>query len=92
MQRRRVGHKGTAPALGAYQALINEHLKGMAHGATRQTRFVHEFHLGRQFVSARVGAGGDAVAQHARQTLVLGQFLFRRSAHTINLYLTCMLG
>ena len=77
MERGRVGHKGTTSALGANQALINEHLKGMAHGAARQPRFVHEFHLGRQLVSARVGAGGDAVAQHARQALVLAQFLFR---------------
>ena len=91
VERRRVGHKGAASALGANQALVNKHLKGMAHGAARQTRFVHEFHLGRQFVSARVGAGGDAVAQHARQALVLGQFLFRRSIHAINLYLTCIL-
>lgn len=77
MERRRVGHKGATPALGAHQTLVNEHLKGVAYGAARQLRFVHEFHLGRQLVSARVGAGGDAVAQHARQALVLGQSLFR---------------
>ena len=57
MERGRVGHKGAAPALGSNQTLINEHLKGMAYGAARQPRFVHEFHLGRQLVSARVGAG-----------------------------------
>ena len=74
---RRVGHKGTTSALGANQALVNEHLKGMAHGAARQPRFVHELHLGRQLVSACVDAGGDAVTQHARQALVLAQFLFR---------------
>ena len=90
VERGRVGHKGAAPALGAHQALINEYLKGVAHGAARQPRFVHEFHLGRQLVFARVDAGGDAVTQHARQALVLGQFLFRRSFHAINLYLTCM--
>ena len=77
VERRRVGHKGATPALGAHQALINEHLKGVAYGAARQPRFVHEFHLGRQLVSACIGAGGDAVAQHARQALVLGQSLFR---------------
>ena len=77
MERRRVGHKGAAPALGSNQTLINEHLKGVAHGAARQPRFVHEFHLGRQLVSARVGAGGDAVAKRTRQALVLAQFLFR---------------
>ena len=90
VERRRVGHKGATPALGAHQTLIDEHLKGMAHGAARQPRFVHEFHFGRQLVSACVGAGGNAVAQHARQALVLGQFLSRRSVHAINLYLTCM--
>ena len=74
---RRVGHKGTTSALGANQALVNEHLKGMAHGAARQPRFVHELHLGRQLVFACVDAGGDAVTQHARQALVLAQFLFR---------------
>ena len=91
VERRRVGHKGATPALGANQALIDEHLKGMAHGAARQPRFAHELHLGRQLVSTGVGAGGDAVAQRTRQTLVLGQVLFRRSAHANNLYLTCML-
>ena len=91
VERGRVGHKGATPALGAHQALINEHLKGVAHGAARQPRFVHKLHLGRQLVSACVDAGGDAVAKRTRQALVLGQFLFRRSVHAINLYLTCML-
>ena len=77
MKRRRVGHKGTAPTLGANQALIDEHLKRVAHGAARQARFVHELHLGRQLVSACVDAGGDAVAKRTRQALVLAQFLFR---------------
>lgn len=90
MERRRVGHKGATPALGAHQALINEHLKGVAYGAARQPRFVHEFHVGRQFVSACVDAGGDAVTQHARQALVLGQFPLDRNAHTANLYPTFM--
>ena len=76
VERRCVGHKGAAPALGSNQALVNKHLKGMAHGAARQARFVHEFHLGRQFISAGVGAGGNAVAKRCRQTLVLGQILF----------------
>ena len=77
MERGRVGHKGATPALGAHQALINENLKGVAHGAARQPRFVHELHLGRQLVSACVDAGGDAVAKRTRQALVLAQFLFR---------------
>ena len=77
VERRRVGHKGAASALGANQAFVNKHLKGMAHGAARQPRFVHELHFGRQLVSAGVDAGSDAVAKCGRQTLVLGQFLFR---------------
>lgn len=88
MERGRVSHKGAAPALGANQALVNKHLKGMAHGAARQPRFVHELHFGRQLVSACVGAGGDAVTQRTRQALVLGQFPLDRNAHTANLYPT----
>ena len=91
VERRRVSHKGAASALGANQALVNKHLKRVTHSAARQARFAHELHLGRQLVSARVDAGGDAITQRTRQTLVLGQVLFRRSAHANNLYLTCML-
>ena len=87
----RVGHKGAASALGAHQTLIHQYLKRMAHGTAREPRPVHELHLGWQLVSACVDASGDAVAQRARQALVLGQVLFRRSAHATNLYLTCML-